>query len=212
MDAAGMRDKPDNSRCSGGVTMTTPEITSALRNRSSSRAFDPRPVEPEKIAALIEAFRWAPSSQNKQSWRLIIARAEPARAAWDAALDPGNQSWAPRAPVKLVVLANSEEQPDHHGQQRCLIDGGLALHALLVQACAMGLNVRAMAGWNQEKVRAAFDIPDACLVVALVAAGYPGSVDALPADVQLKEARPRVRRDPEEIVFHDRFGVSSAEA
>ena len=190
--------------------MTTPDITSALRYRSSSRAFDPRPVEPEKIAALVEAFRWAPSSQNKQPWRLIVARTEQARAGWDTALDPGNQAWAPRAPLQLVVIANPEEQPDHHGQQRCLVDGGLALHALLVQACAMGLNVRAMAGWNQDKVRTTFDIPNSCLVVALVAAGYPCPVDALPAEVQQKEARARVRRDPTEIVFYDRFGASGA--
>lgn len=191
--------------------LTPPEITSALRNRSSSRAIDPRPVEADKVAALIEALRWAPSSQNRQPWRLIVAAGEQARAGWDAALEPGNQGWAPRAPLKLVLLANPEEQPDHHGQQRCLIDGGLALHALLVQACAMGLNVRAMAGWDQDRVRAAFDIPHAYLVVALVAAGYPCPVEALPVEVQKKEARPRVRRDAREIVFQDRFGVSSAD-
>ena len=177
-----------------------PEVCEALRNRRSSRAIDPRPVEAKKIEALIEAFRWGPSSQNRQPWRLILAESAVARAGWDAALEPANQLWAPRAPLKIVVAGNPEEQASLHGQQRYLVDCGLALHALLVQACAMGLNVRAMAGWDEAKVRSALRIEDPYRVVALVAAGYPCAVEELPAEVQQKEQRPRSRKPRGEIV------------
>lgn len=35
-----------------------------LRQRWSPRAFDNRPIEPEKLRSLFEAAGWAPSSNN----------------------------------------------------------------------------------------------------------------------------------------------------
>jgi len=37
-------------------------IHDLLAKRWSPRAFDPRPVEPERLRILLEAARWAPSS------------------------------------------------------------------------------------------------------------------------------------------------------
>ena len=189
------------------MTSIEPQIVPALRARRSARAFDRRPVEREKINALIEAFRWGASSGNRQPWRLLFAESEQARAAWDKCLGPANQPWAPNAMVKIVVLGNPEEQPEAHGQQRFLLDCGIALDGLLVQACAMGLNVRAMADWSEQEVIAAFAVPPPFRVVTLVAAGYPGRVEDLPPAVQEKEARPRTRKRPEEFVFVDRYGT-----
>jgi nitroreductase len=182
------------------------EVVEALRKRQSSRAIDPRPVEPEKIEALVEAFRWSPSTHNKQPWRLLLAESAETRAAWDAALDPLNLAWAPRAPVKLTIIGNPEEQPGWHGQHTYLLDCGLALQSLLIQACAMGLAVRALIGWDEEKVRAAHRIPPPFRVAALVVAGYPCPVSELPEPVQQKELRQRVRKSREEIFFRDSLG------
>ncbi len=179
------------------------EVVEALRNRKSSRAIDPRPVERDKIDALIEAFRWSPSTHNKQPWRLLLAESATTRANWDAALDPVNQLWAPRAPVKLTIVGNPLEQEGWHGQHTYMLDCGLALQSLLVQACAMGLNVRALIGWNEQKVLAAHRIPPPYRVVALVVAGYPCPVSELPDSVQQKETRPRVRKSHDEIFFRD---------
>jgi hypothetical protein len=87
--------------------------------------------------------------------------------------------------VKIVVLANPTEQEPLHGQERYLIDCGLALHA----------------GWNEAKLRSAFGIPDPYRVEALVAAGYPCAVEDLPQEMQQTESRPRVRKAREEIVW-----------
>jgi nitroreductase len=182
------------------------QVVEALRARRSSRAIDPRPVEPEKIEALVEAFRWSPSTHNKQPWRLLLAESGETRAAWDAALDPLNQVWAPRAPLKLTVLADPREQEGWHGLPTYLLDCGLAVQSLLVQACAMGLNVRALIGWDEQKVLAAHRIPPPFRVVALVVAGYPCPVSELPETVRQKEMRQRVRKSREEIFFRDTLG------
>ncbi len=42
-----------------------------IKRRTNSRAYSDKPVEPEKIKALFEAARWAPSSNNEQ-YRFIF--------------------------------------------------------------------------------------------------------------------------------------------
>jgi nitroreductase len=48
-------------------------IHDLLRQGWSPRAFDDRPIEPEKLRSLFEAARWAPSSNNGQPWRFLVA-------------------------------------------------------------------------------------------------------------------------------------------
>ena len=184
------------------------EIIASIRNRKSARHYDGRKLSQGEIDQLLEAFRWAPSSLNRQPWRVIVAQGQPASDAWNAALSETNRAWATAAPLKLVVLGNPEEQPDQHGQHRWLVDCGLALGQMLIQACAMGLSVRAMVGFDEERARAGFAIPAPFRVVVLVAAGYPGRVETLAPEVQEKERRPRVRKSIADIAFADRFGAA----
>jgi len=99
------------------------DILDVLRNRRSDRHFDGRPLEQPQIDLLIEAFRWAPSSNNRQPWRLIFATSPEARAGFDDALSAGNRQWAPAAPVKIVVIGTAADQPDRNGQSAWMLDG-----------------------------------------------------------------------------------------
>lgn len=176
------------------------EPIAAILDRRSGRSFSPAPVPRTVIDSLVEAFRWAPSATNKQPWRLLVVTEPSAHAAFDSALAEINRAWAPKAPLKFIVLGNPEEQDADFGQQRWLLDCGLALGQLLIQACGCGLNVRPMAGFDEEKVLTAFEIPRPLRVAALVACGYPGRIEDLPEVVQSKEKRVRSRKMVEEIV------------
>ena len=182
------------------------DILDVIRNRRSDRHFDGRPLPQQQIDLLIEAFRWAPSSNNRQPWRLIFATSPEARAAFDDALSTGNRQWAPAAPVKIVVIGTAEEQPDRNGQNTWLLDMGLALENMLIQGYAMGLTIHGMAGWDEQKLLRNFRIPQPFRVAALVAAGYRGKVEDLPEGVRAKDLAPRVRKTVAEIAFRDAFG------
>ena len=52
---------------------TSRPIHALLSQRWSPRAFADRPVAPDKLVALLEAARWAPSSFNEQPWHFIVA-------------------------------------------------------------------------------------------------------------------------------------------
>ncbi len=47
-------------------------IHDLISHRWSPRAFDSRPIEPEKLRSLFEAARWASSSYNAQPWYFIV--------------------------------------------------------------------------------------------------------------------------------------------
>jgi len=182
------------------------DINPVLRNRTSGVAFSDAPLEPEKIESLLEAFRWGPSSRNAQPWRLVVVQSPEAHQKFDESLSANNQKWATQAPVKMIILGNPEEQPDRNGQNRWLLDVGLALENLLLQGCDMGLTVHALAGWDEEMVLKNFNIPAPFRVAALFAVGYPGKVEELSEELQQKARQPQVRKPLEEIVSWDTFG------
>ena len=177
-----------------------------IKNRRSLRAFNGVPPEPEKIEALLEAFRWAPSSNNRQPWRVIVVESESAQAKFNECLSEGNLQWATAAPLKMIILGNPEEQPERNGQDRYLLDVGMALENLLLQGSDFGLTVHAMAGWDEPKVLENFGIPAPFRVAALFAVGYPGKTEDLHPEVQAKDNKPPARKDPAEIFFRDAFG------
>ena len=182
------------------------EILDVIKNRRSDRHFNKRPVAQADIDLLIEAFRWAPSSTNRQPWRLLFATSAEARAVYDDALSAGNKPWASLAPVKIVIVGNPAEQPDRNGLHTWLLDCGLALENMLIQGYAMGLTIHAMAGYDEKKLLAGFNIPEPFRVAAVVAAGWRGKIESLPEEVRAKDLKPRVRKAPAEFVWSDTFG------
>ena len=49
-------------------------VFDAIKKRSSIRSFMNKSIEPEKLRAVIEAVRLAPSAKNLQEWRFIIVK------------------------------------------------------------------------------------------------------------------------------------------
>jgi branched-chain amino acid aminotransferase len=55
------------------------DVIEAIRTRRSIRKFTDRPVEPEKLQAVLEAARLAPSWANMQCWRFVVVEAPEVR-------------------------------------------------------------------------------------------------------------------------------------
>ena len=52
------------------------EVAEAIRNRKSTRAFLPEPVDKELVKNILECARWAPSGVNSQPWQVVVASGE----------------------------------------------------------------------------------------------------------------------------------------
>ena len=125
-----------------------------MRQRWSPRAFDDRPIEPEELRSLFEAARWAPSSNNGQPWRFLIATKEN-KIEHDRlfnCLVEGNQTWAHRALVLLLSVAKLQFE-DGLPNRYALHDTGMAAENLAIQATALGLVTHQMAGFLIDQAR-----------------------------------------------------------
>lgn len=185
-------------------------IYDLLRRRWSPRAFAERPVEPEKVRSLFEATRWAPSSNNEQPWRFMMAMKEN-KVEWDRlfhCLVEGNQKWAHRVPVLMLSVAAlnfDDGSPNRHAFH----DTGTAAENLVLQATALGLVAHQMAGFRIDQARVEFKIPDGYEPVAMIAVGYPGDPATLPDYLRERELKPRQRNPISEFVFSGNWGTPS---
>lgn len=186
---------------------TQSPIHDLLKRRWSPRAFSERPVEPEALRSLLEAARWAPSSNNAQPWSFIIATKED-QADYGRLLSclmEGNIPWAQRAPVLMVSVARMFFEDDGTPNRHAFHDVGQAVANFSVQATALGLFVHQMAGFYPDKVRELYDIPKEFEPVAALALGYPGDPDTLPERYRQRESAPRERKPLAEFVFAGRW-------
>lgn len=186
---------------------TQSPIHDLLKRRWSPRAFSERPVEPEALRSLLEAARWAPSSNNAQPWSFIVATKED-QADYGRLLSclmEGNIPWAQRAPVLMVSVARMFFEDDGTPNRHAFHDVGQAVANFSVQATALGLFVHQMAGFYPDKVRELYDIPKEFEPVAALALGYPGDPDTLPERYRQRESAPRERKPLAEFVFAGRW-------
>ena len=55
------------------------EVTEAIRNRKSARAFLDKAVPVEVVTEILECARWAPSGANTQPWHVSVLTGETKR-------------------------------------------------------------------------------------------------------------------------------------
>lgn len=186
-------------------------IHDVIARRWSPRAFDERPVEQATLKSLFEAARWAPSSNNEQPWRFIVASKETSTD-YDrlfACLVEGNRKWVFRAPVLILSVASLLFEDDGKPNRHALHDTGMAAENFVLQATALGLQAHQMAGFDTQKARETCLIPTGFDPVAMIALGYPGDPAVLPDYLREREIKPRERQPIGDFVFSIKWGQTS---
>ena len=179
--------------------------------RWSPRAFSDKPVSPATLKSLFEAARWAPSSSNLQPWAYIVATKDDTRNFEKilSTMVEFNQGWAKHAPVLAISVAqikNKDGKPNTHAFH----DVGSASAQLTFQAVADGLFVHQMAGFDANKAREVFHIPDDWQAVATMAIGYPGDPNSLPDKLRDRELATRNRKSLADFVMTGDWGHTSS--
>jgi nitroreductase len=193
------------------VVETQYPIEEVIQNRWSPLAFSDRPVEPEKLRSVLEAARWAASSYNEQPWSFIVATKDnPAE--FDrllSCLAEGNQEWAHSAPVLMISVAKLNFEKNGTENRHAFHDVGAAEANLAIQATALGLHVHQMAGFDVNKARELYGIPQGYEPVDAVALGYLGDPHSLSDKLQQRLSAQRSRKSLESFVFTGRWQQSS---
>ncbi|MCX6133115.1 MAG: nitroreductase family protein [Ignavibacteriales bacterium] len=184
---------------------TRAKLLELLAQRRSPRAFSESAIEPSKLVNLFEAARWSPSSSNEQPWRFIAATKEDTRvyAIIAESLMEANRRWAVRAPLLVVGMAQTTYLKSGKPYLHALYDLGQSVAHMTVQASALGLSVHQMGGFDANKLRSGFSIPEGYDIVIVLAIGYAEHPNTLPDDLRSREEAPRKRKPLEAIVFTD---------
>ena len=182
-----------------------------IRGRWSPLAFSNRTVERDKLLIMLEASRWAASCFNEQPWSYIIAtKNEPVE--YDhllSCLVESNRSWAQSAPVLMLSVVKLHFDKNGKENRHAFHDVGAASCNLTTQAIALELFVHQMAGFDGEKARSLFSIPEGWEPVAMMAIGYLGDPQTLPESLREQELAPRIRKPLTEFVFTGNWNQTS---
>ncbi|RZT62617.1 nitroreductase family protein [Leucobacter luti] len=179
---------------------TSAPVLDTLAERWSPRAFDAAHTLPENaLRGVFEAARWAPSANNSQPWRFIVARrGSESFTTIEDTLAGFNRAWAGSAAALVVNLAEVTTEAGDP-QPWAEYDLGQAVAHLSVQAHAEGLYVHQMGGFDREAISAAFSVDPRFRPVSVMVIGALGSADQLPEPLREREVAPRTRFDLESL-------------
>lgn len=168
------------------------DILEAIRGRYSVRSYRSDAVEDDKLAAVLEAARLAPSAANRQPFRLIVVgtegREEELRRVY-------RRRWFSAAPLVLgIVAVPGEAWRRMDGKPYDEVDATIAMDHVILAATALGLGTCWVAAFDPDAAREVFGLPADVEPVAFTPLGYAAD-----------EPKQKARRPLEELVKYERW-------
>lgn len=169
------------------------------KTRQSCRSYDPdRPVEREKIEAIMEAARLAPSACNGQPYHITVCTGETAKEVAKHTMDPVFKinKFAMEVPVMIVISDKPYVKTAAYGSQTKginyrSIDMGILASYITAEAAVQGLG-SCILGWiDSDPIREICHLDGPVQLV--ISLGYSG-----PRDSQ----REKIRKDLDELVTY----------
>lgn len=139
-------------------------FTEIAINRQSCRSYDKtREVEQEKLEAILEAARLAPSACNSQPYHFTVCRGQAAKEVAAATQGMGMNKFSSQAPV-LIVISEADYNKTAamgakvKGNDYRSIDIGIATAYLTAEATAQGLSTCILGWLDDSKIRNICDL------------------------------------------------------
>jgi nitroreductase len=184
-------------------------INELIAKRWSARAFSTRPVEKLKLLSILEAARWAPSSRNEQPWRYIVFTNEnPEKLKKAQSVLKDINEYAKRAPILICAIARKTYSDNKNYNRLHFHDLGAANENMFLESFNQGLIMHEMGGFDVQKAREVFNIPEEFEIGIMIGIGYQDTYDVLPESIVEKASIPRERKSLSEIVFLEELNNS----
>jgi len=148
--------------------MTFLELAKA---RYSVRKYQDKAIEPEKLAAILEAGRVAPTACNNQPQRVYVVKSAEARAKLAAVCKCTFD-----APVILAICYDKTrdwKNPLMPGYESGETDAAIVCTHMMLEAWELGIGSCWVGYFNADEVSAALSLPQNLCVSALLPIGYP---------------------------------------
>jgi nitroreductase len=155
----------------------TGKIIEEIENRRSVREYGEKPVQKESLARILEAGRLAPTARNQQDWRILVVTDSQQRKRLVDEASPW-QPFLKQAPVILAACALNPEYVMRCGHPAYLIDLGIVLEHIALQAVREGLGTCWIGSFDEAKAKSVLNVPEKVRIVELMSLGH---FDHLPA-------------------------------
>lgn len=167
------------------------------KTRQSCRAYDEaKEVETEKLEAILEAARLAPSACNGQPYHITVCRGQASQEVALACRGLGMNKFATQAPVTLVLsempyVKSAAMGAKVKGNDYRSIDIGIVTAYLTAEAAAQGLSTCILGWLDDARIREICGLKHPVRLV--ITLGYAKEGDPL---------RKKVRKDISELVSY----------
>jgi nitroreductase len=182
-------------------------VSEIIAKRWSARAFSTRSVEFSKLLSIFEAARWAPSSRNEQPWRYIVFTSDnPEMLKKAQSVLKEINDYARRAPILICAITKKTYSENGNPNRLHFHDLGAANENMFLEAFNQGLIMHEMGGFDVQKAREIFNVPEDYEIGIMIAIGYQDTYHVLPERLRHKAFTPRARKPLSEIVFLEEIG------
>jgi nitroreductase len=152
----------------------TMDFFEVVKTRQSIRAFQDRPVEPEKLQQILDTINRAPSAGNLQGYEIyLVTNCDVIQA---LAHSTSGQDFIAQAPLALVFCAYPERSAQRYNERGrslyCIQDATIACAYAQLAVTALGLASVWVGAFNEDAVRAAIGVGHDLRPVAFLPIGY----------------------------------------
>ena len=175
------------------------EVLAAIRERRSILRFENAPVEDDKLEAILEAGRWAPSWINKQPWNFTVIKDQKTKEQLSDAVPTAFVQGLKESPLCIAITVDETQDPFHFVE-----DGAAAAQNMALAAYSLGLHsswigvydLKNQRNSSESKVRQILGIPKDNRVIAILPIGHAKN------DLPKKDRKPL-----KQIVYQEKFGM-----
>lgn len=151
-----------------------PTIMDTIKKRRSIRKYLDIPLEWDKIVAMLEAGRYAPSAGNLQHKKMIVVTEKDGkRAVAEACL---KQYWIEKASALIVITSLTEKPEQLYGDRGrdlyAIEDCAMAAQNIVLIAQEMGVATCCVAAFDEEMLKDSLSIPTRAKPMMIIVAGY----------------------------------------
>ena len=158
-----------------------------IRARYSCRAYRDDPVEEEKLAAVLEAARLAPTAANRQAFKLYVL---PTANRQEALHQLYNRAWFAQAPLLIGIAGEpARNWVRRDGRNYLDVDCAIVMDHLILQATGLGLGTCWIGAFDPAAARRLLELPPDWEPIAFTPLGYPAD-----------KGGPKTRKALEELV------------
>ncbi len=151
-------------------------VLKAIKDRRSSFRFKSTPIDAEKVNAVLEAGRWAPSWTNLQPWRFIVVKDEGIKERISQVISTSFSLGIKEAPIVIAVCVNPKKDPFHFIEDGTTATQNMALAAQSLELSTSWIGVFSMANEknsSERKVKEILKISKEWRLISILPLGVP---------------------------------------